>query len=71
MAYFDTELEEAYAWFAVNWDLWRPLNTEITNGLGNVFDNTTGPAGSHKEPYWQWVRDNRADLLDLYNSLKN
>lgn len=71
MSYFDTELSEAYAWFAVNWDKWRNLNTQLTDGLGFVFDNTSGPAGPHKEPHWQWCRDNRTALLELYNELKD
>jgi hypothetical protein len=71
MAYFDTELNEAWAWFSVSWDKWKNLNTTLTDGLSYVMDNTTGPSGPHKEPHWQWVRDNRTDLLDLYNNLKD
>lgn len=70
MSNFDKELNDAWAWFATNWESWANLNTSLTEGLKNIFDNTGGPSGPHKEPYWQWVRDNRADLLDLYNSLK-
>jgi hypothetical protein len=68
--FFDTELNNAWSWFASNWDKWRELNTSLTDGLSFVFDNTSGPSGIHKEPHWQWVRDNRDDLLALYNSLK-
>lgn len=70
MSYFDTELNEAWAWFAVNWESWVNLNTELTNGLKTVFDNTGGPSGPHKESYWEWVKDNRVNLLNLYSSLK-
>lgn len=71
MAYFDSELNEAWAWFAVNWESWANLNTQLTDGLKFVFDNTGGPSGVHKEPHWDWVRNNREDLLNLYNSLKD
>lgn len=70
MSYFDTELNNAWAWFAVNWESWANLNTELTNGLKNVFENTGGPSSPSKEPYWQWVRDHKQELLDLYISIK-
>lgn len=71
MAYFDTELNKAWAWFSTNWDKWKSLNTPLSDGLSHVMDNTTGPSGPHKDPHWQWVRDNRVELLELYNNLKN
>ena len=71
MSYFDEELNNAWAWFAVNWESWANLNTSLTEELKNIFNNTSGPSGPHKEPHWQWVRDNRKQLLELYNSLKN
>jgi hypothetical protein len=70
MAYFDTELNNAWAWFATNWDTWTSLNNEITNELQFIFENTSGPSGPHKEVYWDWVKNNRDELLELYNSLK-
>jgi hypothetical protein len=71
MSYFDTELNEAWSWFATNWDKWKNLNNSLTDGLSSVFENTQGPSGPHKEIHWQWVRDKRNELISLYNTLKN
>jgi len=70
MDYYDYDLNSAWGWFASNWDKWANLNTPITIGIINVMNNTSGPYGAHKEPYYEWVRDNRAALLELYNELK-
>jgi hypothetical protein len=71
MGYFDTELNIAWIWFCTNWDKWINLNTDLSNELKNVMEKTTGPSGPHKEIYWQWVRENKQQLIHLYNSLKN
>lgn len=70
MRNFDPQLNEAFAWFATNWDKWKTLNTTLTDSLGFVLDSVVGPSRPSNEPHWQWIRDNRDDLLALYNSIK-
>ena len=61
----DNDLMGAWAWFSTNMDKWTD-DTPLTAGLMTAIQGVEGPSGPHREPHWQWVRDNREDLLALH-----
>ncbi len=65
---FDNELMEAWVWFSTNMDKWTN-DTPLSAGLLDAIQGTQGPSGPQREPFYQWVRDNRDDLIAYHSEL--
>lgn len=71
MKYSEGEIYEAFVWFATHYDSWINLDNALTNGLKYVFEETAGPSRLENEVHWNWIRENKDDLLALYYSLRD